>query len=267
MITHRIPTSGAEIHAVEHPGPGPVVVFLHAIGTDHHLWDHILPLLPQEGRYVCLDLRGHGQSSAPKGPYGMGALVRDVETVCDHLALRDVTLVGLSLGGLVAQGLAAKRLDLVRALVLSNTAAKIGTRALWEERAATVRAKGLVALAPMILARWFARAALDAPYVAPLRDTLCATSSEGYAACCEAIAGTDFITPTSGLRLPTLAIASSNDRATPPDMVRETADLIPGSQFHLIRRAAHLPCIDAPDAYAQALHAFLTSIGELSGAP
>ena len=78
-----------------------------------------------------------------------------------------------------------------------------------------------------------------------------------------AISGTDFYTPTSGLRLPTLGIAGSEDGSTPPDLVRETVDLIPGSKFHLIRQAGHLPCVENPRDYADALIGFLKAIGHV----
>ncbi|MEL7182220.1 MAG: 3-oxoadipate enol-lactonase, partial [Pseudomonadota bacterium] len=88
---------------------------------------------------------------------------------------------------------------------------------------------------------------------------------KGYAGCCAAIQGTDFYTPTSGLRLPTLALAGPEDGSTPPDLVRETADLIPGSQFALIPRTGHLPCVEAPAVFAGHLTAFLSGIGHMPG--
>jgi 3-oxoadipate enol-lactonase len=87
--------------------------------------------------------------------------------------------------------------------------------------------------------------------------------AEGYAGCCAAIAGTDFYTPTSGLRLPTLGIAGSEDGASPPDLVRETVDLIHGSKFELIRRAGHLPCVEKPAEYAALLTTFLKETGHV----
>ena len=99
-------------------------------------------------RVLRNDLRGHGKSDVPAGPYAMGALVRDAERMLQHFAMKEVVVVGVSLGGLVAQGLAVKRLDLVRALVLSNTAAKIGGAALWQGRIDRVPAEGRAAYAP-----------------------------------------------------------------------------------------------------------------------
>ena len=85
----------------------------------------------------------------------------------------------------------------------------------------------------------------------------------GYAGCSHAIAGTDFFTTTAALRLPTLGIAGSEDGSTPPDLVRETVDLVPGSKFELIRRAGHLPCVEQPEEYARILTQFMRDVGHI----
>ncbi len=242
---------------------GAPLVFANSLGTDLRLWDPILPLLPKGLKIVRYDKRGHGLSSAPPAPYGMGALVRDAERLLDHLNLRDCTFVGLSIGGMIAQGLAVKRLDLVRALVLSNTAAKIGTAQMWQDRIDAVNANGIESLADAVMERWFSKAFRAKPDLALWRNMLIRQPVQGYAGCSAAIAGTDFMTPTSGLRLPTLGIAGDQDGATPSDLVRETVDLIPGSRFHLMRGAGHLPCVENPAEYAQVLAGFLAETGHV----
>lgn len=240
---------------------GAPVVFAHALGLDHSIWDAVIPRLPQSLRLIRYDLRGHGGSDTPPAPYTMGALIRDAERLLDHLAVRDCVFVGLSIGGMVAQGLAIKRLDLVRAMVLSNTAARIGIASQWEDRIQAIRNGGMAAIADATMQRWFGRTFRSEGRDAPWRDLLLRCNPEGYIGCAAAIAGTDFYTPTASLTLPTLAIAGSEDGSTPPDLVRETADLILGSQFKLIRGAGHLPCIDQSDAFAAALTTFLSAIG------
>lgn len=136
-------------------GTGAPVVFSHALGLDLTMWDAVLPHLPKGLRILRYDHRGHGGSDVPAPPYAMGALVRDAERLLDHLGVRDCVFVGLSMGGLVAQGLAIKRLDLVRGLVLSNTAARIGNDALWQARSDTVATGGIEALADATMERWF----------------------------------------------------------------------------------------------------------------
>lgn len=245
---------------------GAPVVFANALGTDLRIWDAVLPLLPEGLRYIRYDKRGHSLSSVPAAPYSMGALVRDAEKLLDHLGVRDCVFVGLSIGGMIAQGLAVKRMDQVRALVLSNTAAKIGTAEMWQERVATVNSNGIESLADAAMERWFSLDFRARPELTLWRNRLLSQPVAGYAGCCAAIAGTDFYTPTSGLRLPVLGIAGDRDGATPPDLVRETVDLVPGSQFRLIRKAGHLSCVEQPGAYANVLRAFLCDIGHASGA-
>ena len=261
MTIHNVQANNATLH-VRDEGAGPTVVFAHSLGLDHTVWDGVADLMPDH-RVVRYDLRGHGASSVPNGPFSMGKMVADAEAVCDTLNLKDVVFVGLSVGGLVAQGLAVKRLDLIRAIVLSNTAAKLGQPQPWLDRAKIARERGMAALVEGTMARWHVKPV-------PL-DTVISvfqgTNPEGYAATCEAIAGTDFYTPTSGLRLPTMGLCGTRDRATPPDLVRETTELVPGSTFHLIRNAGHLPPLSQPDELARLLKHFLMSTGHSLSAP
>lgn len=255
---------GIDLHYREDGTPdGPPVVFANSLGTDLRLWDKVIARLPGNLRIIRYDKRGHGLSSCPPAPYKMGTLVSDAERLMDHLGLSDTVFVGLSIGGMIAQGLAVKRMDLVRAMVISNTAAKIGTPAMWADRIAAVRAGGIAALSDTILERWFSEPFRETDEFSAWRHMLERQPAEGYIGCSAAIGGTDLITATSTLRLPTLAIAGSEDGSTPPDLVRETADLIPGARFHLIRGAGHLPCVEAPDNYTDTLTGFLKEIGHV----
>ena len=255
---------GTPVHMREDGDPnGAPVVFANSLGCDLRLWDKVLPLMPAGLRLIRYDMRGHGLSDCPPAPYSMGALVRDAEALMDALAVRDAVFVGLSIGGMIGQGLAVKRPDLVRALVLSNTAAKIGQPEMWQDRINTVQQQGIDALADAVMARWFSAPFRDGDEVHGWRNMLTRQPAAGYAGCCAAIAGTDFYTPTSGLRLPVLGIAGSEDGSTPPDLVRETVDLVPGSTFRLIRRAGHLPCVEQPEEYATVLSDFLKETGHV----
>jgi 3-oxoadipate enol-lactonase len=248
---------------IDGPDDGAPVVFANSLGTDFRLWDPILPLLPKGLRILRFDKRGHGLSACPPAPYSMGSLITDTEQLMDLTGFKDAMFVGLSIGGMIAQGLAVKRLDLIRAMVLSNTAAKIGNPAMWNERIAAVNEGGVEALADGVIERWFSKGFCAGPDIDLWRNMLAQQSNAGYAGCCAAISGTDFYTPTSGLRLPTLGIAGTEDGSTPPDLIRETVDLIPGSQFHLMRKAGHLPCVEQPIEYAQVLTNFMRNTGHI----
>ena len=257
-------TGDVRLHyRVDGPTDGAPVVFANSLGTDMRLWDPILPMLPEGLRIIRFDKRGHGLSTCPSGPYAMGALITDVEKLLDFLEVKACVFVGLSIGGMIAQGLAVKRLDLVRAVVLSNTAAKIGNPTMWAERIADVKNGGIESLTDAVMERWFSPAFRSSPELELWRNMLARQPDDGYTGCSAAISGTDFYTPTSGLRLPCLGIAGSEDGSTPPDLVRETTDLIPGSKFHLIRKAGHLPCVEQPEEYARILSDFLRDVGHV----
>lgn len=247
----------ARISGPEH---APALVLAHALGTDLTIWDAVTKALPGY-RVLAWDHRGHGASDAPPAPYAMGALIRDAERLMEHFALQEAVFAGVSLGGLVAQGLAVKRLDLVRGLVLSNTAARIGAPSLWQARIAEVRATGLAAYAPGALQRQLGPKWATHPLRPRLEELITRTAPEGWCGCASAIAGADFTLTTPGLRLPTLVIAGANDGTTPPDLVRETAEMIPGARFQLMRATGHLPMAEAPDAFADLLTTFLREIG------
>ncbi len=250
-------------YRIDGPEDGAPVVFANSLGTDMRLWDPILPYLPEGLRLIRYDKRGHGLSSCPPAPYSMGNLVSDVERLLDHLGVKDCLFVGLSIGGMIAQGLAVKRLDLVRAMVLSNTGAKIGTKEMWADRIAAVEQGGIEALADPVMERWFSKTFRATPELQLWRTMLTRQPDAGYAGCSAAISGTDFYSTTAGLRLPVLGIAGSEDGSTPPDVVRETVDLVPGSKFHLIRGAGHLPCVEKPEEYAKVLTGFMRDTGHI----
>ena len=253
---------GLKVHYRDDGDPkGAPVVFSNSLGTDLRLWDKVVELLPASLRLIRYDKRGHGLTEALAPPYSMGALISDAEALLDRLNIRDCVFVGLSVGGMIAQGLAVKRLDQVRAMVISNTGAKIGTIDMWQDRIAAVEADGIEVLADAIMEKWFSTTFRQTHELTAWRNMLTRQPAAGYIGCSSAISGTDFYNTTSGLTLPTLAIAGSEDGSAPPDLVRETADLIKGSRFHLVRGAGHLPCVEEPEEYSAVLVEFLKEIG------
>lgn len=239
-------------------GTGPAVMFANSLGTDLRLWDAVLPMIP--GRHIRFDKRGHGLSDLG-GDVGIDDYADDAIALIEHLDLGPVVFVGLSIGGMIAQSIAARRPDLLRGIVLSNTAAKMGTAEAWTARMATVRDQGIEPIADAIMERWFAPAFRATPQLAPWRNMLTRTTPEGYAAACAAIADADL----SALKiaLPTLVIAGDADGASPPEVVKATADLIPNARFHVIEGAGHIPCVETPEAHATLITAFLKEVGHV----
>lgn len=247
---------GALHYRLDGPTGAPVVLMANSLGTDLRLWEAVLPLLPQGLRYLRYDKQGHGLSD-------LGAADRIANHAADAAALikavapGPVVVLGLSIGGLIAQRLAADRPDLVRALILSNTAARLGTPDSWQTRIEAVERDGMAGIADAVMERWFAPAFRATPALAPWRNMLARTPAAGYVAACRALAGADQQQASAALRLSTMVIAGEADGASPPDVVRATADLIPGATFHLIPGAGHLPCVETPDAHAALMTPFL----------
>lgn len=234
----------------------PTVVFANSLGTDLRLWDQVLPLLPQGLRFVRYDKRGHGVSDLSGGTR-IADHAEDAIALIESLNCGPVVFVGLSIGGLIAQTVAAQRPDVLRGLVLSNTAARLGTPDSWQARIDAVTADGLDSIADAVMERWFAPPFRATANLALWRNMLRRTPAAGYIAACHALAHADQTQATAALTLPTLVIAGGQDGASPPDLVQATAALIKGAEFHLIPNAGHLPCVETPQAWANIVAPFL----------
>ncbi|WP_422374092.1 3-oxoadipate enol-lactonase [Roseibium sp.] len=250
---------GADIHWRADGDPtGATVVFANSLGTDLRLWDKVVNRVSGLGLHlVRFDKRGHGLSSCSPAPYSLEALVQDTEQLLDILEVRSCVFVGLSIGGMIGQLLASRQPERVKALVLSNTAVKMGEPAMWQSRILKIRANGMDSIADAVLERWFAERFRQSPESLGWRHMLTRTPAEGYIGCCEAIAAADLTASTSELELPVLGIGGSDDLASPSDLVRATTDLVGGSRFVEIEKAGHLPCVEQPDVFAGHLVPFL----------
>jgi 3-oxoadipate enol-lactonase len=244
--------------ALSGPEDAPPLVLIHGLGLDLDLWDAILPALPRT-RTLRLDLRGHGLSDTPPAPYALGKVIRDVEQLIDHFALRDAVVLGQGEGGLIAQGLAVKRLDLIRAMVLTGSATRLGNPDHWAVRMARHRDHGPdldAECAALLGPRWQTR-----PAASTLNKMMSRTRSEGWLGLAAATATADLYQTTATLTLPTLILAGGEDRKVPPDMQRETADLIAGADFHLLPGAPHLAMLTDPQRFFEVLRGFFRRIG------
>lgn len=241
----------------------PTIVFVNSLGTDFRVWDGLLPLLGGGHAHLLYDKRGHGLSDLPPGEWGMVDHVRDLETLLDTLEIKAAVICGLSVGGMIAQALAARRPDLTRALILMDTAAKIGTADMWNARIDAIRSHGLASIAGPILERWFTAEFREHSVEFPRwRNMLIRTPEEGYMQTCGAIRDTDLSAATQTLELPCLAIAGDQDGSTPPELVRKTAAMIEGARFEIVANAGHLPCVEQPAVTAAMMNDFLMELDD-----
>jgi 3-oxoadipate enol-lactonase/4-carboxymuconolactone decarboxylase len=231
------------VHAqVEGPNDAPVVLLVGSLGSTLHMWDPQVPPLAQRYRVVRYDARGHGRSPVPEGPYALDDLVDDAVALLDRVGAGRAHVVGLSLGGMTAMRLAAREPHRVDRLAVLCSSAFLAPASAWRERAALVRSQGTGAVAAAVVERWFTDGvrAREPELVARMQQMVAGTPAEGYAACCEAIAGMDLRQDLARIVSPTLALAGQDDPATPPEHLAAVAAGVADGRLVVLPGAAHL---------------------------
>ena len=239
-------------HRLDGPEDAPVLVLSSSLGTSLEMWEGQLPALGERFRILRYDQRGHGASPAPPGPYTIAELAGDALELLDRLGLERVSFCGVSLGGMVGLRLAVDAPARIERLALCCTSAHMPPPETWTERAAVVRAKGTSAVVEASLERWFTPAA-PGEVVERARRGLLATSPEGYAGCCEAIAGHDLRDRLHLVRAPTLVIAAEDDPSAPPDHGALIAEAVDGARLLVLNEGRHLVNVERPEAVTPAL--------------
>ncbi len=241
------------------PRQAPAVILANSLGTDLRLWDEVAEQLSRNWRVIVYDKRGHGLSEVPAGPYTIDGFTDDLIGLADHVGLARFALVGLSIGGLIAQNVAIRHPERLTALVLADTAPKIGTAESWAARIETVRKHGLAAIADPVMERWFTpsfheKRAVD---LAGWRNLFQRQPADGYAATCEALRDADLTDAIGTISAPTLVVCGDGDLSTPPELVRAAAERIPGARFATIEGCGHIPPAEQPRALLALLEAHL----------
>jgi 3-oxoadipate enol-lactonase len=249
----------ARIHYALSGAPSaPVLILSNSLGTDFSLWDLQTPELEQQFRLLRYDMRGHGKSSAPPPPYAVPGLAADVLALADSLSIGRFHFCGLSIGGMIGMSLALSAPARLYKLVLSNTAAKIGTLESWNARIEIVRTQGMTEVAKLIPARWFTPAfqASHPQAVAKTLEVVRSLDPEGYVGGCCAVRDFDARNVVSGISVPTLVISGSHDPAATPADGRFLAERISGARYSELD-ASHLSNIEAAARYNGEVLAFL----------
>jgi 3-oxoadipate enol-lactonase len=244
-----------EVHHVADGPPGaPVVILSHALGTATEMWEPQVPALAERFRVIRYDHRGHGRSRVPPGPYSIDDLGTDLLGLMDRLRIERASLVGLSLGAMTVLWVAATAPDRVERLVACCTLARPPSPQAWVDRAATVRRDGIAAIGDLVIERW-GYTGRNREVQELLRRLLLATPAEGYAACCDAIAGLDLEPLLGRIPAPTLLVAGAEDPAAPPHGMRALGDALGTDDvaFAVIDDAAHLVNVERADAVTAAI--------------
>jgi 3-oxoadipate enol-lactonase len=240
----------------------PALLLANSLGTDLRIWDDVVARLVRHFRVIRYDKRGHGLTDAITSPYTMDDLAADVVGLLDHLEVGQAVICGISVGGLIAQALAVSHSERVRALVLCDTGARIGSIESWDQRIAAVRAGGLHGLESAMMERWFSQEFREQRPVdvRGYSNMLVRTTADGYIGTCYALRDADLRQIVARVGCRTLVLCGAQDIATPPELGRELARLIPGAEFSLIENASHLSCIEQPKQVTERMMRFFQEV-------
>ena len=252
-------------------GAGPPLVLIHSIGlSTREGWREQVPVLARDHRVVAYDIRGLGESEAGDEPLGVETFAKDLGALMDHLEIPSAALMGVSLGGFVAQAFTCAYPARVLALILVSTACRIaeGNTGARAERNAAIRKAGMAVAAGRQLETHFAEdfRAANPQVMAWYRAHYCANDPESYIAVMEDLGRFDYCGRIAAIRCPTLVIAGGADTgpvagAVPLENARILCDRIPAARLEIIENAHHYPQIEKPEAFNRAVAAFLAEAG------
>ncbi len=241
-------------------GSGPNVFLLHPLGADTRYWHEVRSRLTGR-RILAYDLPGHGGRDAALRPFSIGDLGDELVGLMDMRGIDRASLVGVSIGGLIAQDAAARYPDRVDALVLVDTVATYPAdfAANLESRAATVLTEGLQPIIDPTLAMWFSAgvAAGDSPMVELVRSMVGSTDPQGYAHACHALVAADLRSQAGRIRAATTVICGSDDVPAFTDGAAWLHEHIAGSSLYWLDGGRHGAALECSDAFVTLLEEVL----------
>ena len=260
----KISTNGIEIHyTIE--GSGPWITLSHSLACNVSMWDGQAAWLKERYTVLRFDTRGHGQSSAPSGPYTLDQMADDVHGLFTHLGIDRTHWVGLSMGGMIGQTYALKYPGRFASMVLADTTARRppGADAMWGERIRNAEAGGMASQVQTTLARWFTEPFRKArpDVMGRIGRDILATPVAGFCGACHAISKVDVLDRLGEINCPCLVLVGAEDHATTPDMARDIRSRIRDADLTIIPSASHVSNIEQPEAFDAALRAFLARVG------
>lgn len=262
--------NGVALHyEISGAAKGPWVTFSHSLAASSAMWSRQIEYLTPRYRILTYDFRGHGKSPAASAPFTPMDLVNDIEGLLAKLAIEKTHFVGLSLGGMIGQGLALHYPDRLHSLVACNCRSDVPPAGMagWKERIALVQSSGIDAIVEPTLQRWFAPGfEKRRPEVAAaVRAMIAGTSAEGYIGCANALMQVAYRARLHRISVPTMFICGAQDGAAPPAEMRAMHEAVPGSAYCGLDPAGHISNIDDTPGFNQALAAFLQKVDEGNG--
>lgn len=236
-------------------------MLLHSLATQGAMWSAQIPTWGRSFRLIVPDLPGHGSTPADPTLQRFEDYAASVVRLLDSLAVERITLVGLSLGGMIAQAMALRNPDRVGAIVLAHTFARVTEPMIpvWKERQATVDSQGMESQVVPTLERWFTpqfRAASPLT-LAWIADMIRATQPAGYRAVAESIQHLDYLDRLTDIRQPTLVVAGSEDKGASPEVAMQMCARLPHGRLLILPNAGHLGCVDQPVEFTERVGEFL----------
>jgi 3-oxoadipate enol-lactonase len=250
--------NGTELYYELHGSEGaPWLIFSHSLACTVRMWDPQIAAFKDRYRILAYDMRGHGQSAAPAGPYTLDMLADDVLALMRELKIDRACYVGLSIGGMIGQHLALKEPKRFEKMVLADTGHTQTPETIkqWEERIRIAQAQGMKPLVAGTMERWFTPAFRDRPQAQRIAELIAATPVAGYVGCGQAIMKLNTTGRLKDIKLPVLAITGEADAAA--GGTKYIGEHLPGAKFVNIPQAAHIANIEQPEKFNQALREFL----------
>lgn len=247
-------------------GQGPTLVFCHGYTTTGEFWREQISEFSRDHRMVVLNLPGHGRSASPRTRrYTIDAFVDDLVLLFDKLRLDDAILVGLSMGGTIAQRFALAHGNRLRALVLVGaTPHGLGPDVGVKNVLQAIDSLGVVAASQSVIDRSFGSAA-SAELLTFAREQVAQTPEFVAREAIVSLNEADTRAQLARLALPTLVVCGDEDAITPPAESHALAAGIPGAILQLVARAAHFPMLEQPQRFNAILRDFIARIDNRSG--
>jgi 3-oxoadipate enol-lactonase len=244
------------------PRGGNPIVFLHPVGLDLTWWGAQIADFVRDYDVVAFDMLNHGLSGNTDAPPSFELMARTVEGVLAHIDAGPAHLVGISVGGMIAQDFALRRPDLVRSLALVATLCTFPepVREALRERARVARTEGMAKIAQLSNERWFTPAFREQrpDILDRATKSLLLQNPDFHASMWEMIAGLDLEAQLPAIACPTLVVAGAEDINAPIAAAEKITSLIQGASLHAMAGLGHFPPFEAPAPFNALLRRFLT---------
>jgi len=242
---------------------GEVITLSHSLATTREMWWPQIEALEANYRVLRYDTRGHGETDGPDEPYSIPLLAKDLVALLEALKIDKTHFVGLSMGGMIGQLLAATRRELLKTVTLCATTCQMPKEATpaWDERIVLAGAKGMDALVESTVERWFTRTYIDSSTASldRVREMIRQTPPQTFIRCGQMIKVLAQLDMLKEIQSPTLVVVGAEDPSTPPAASKLIKEHITGAEMEIISQASHLLNVEQAESFNERLLQFLNT--------